>query len=235
MKQILVIAWREITRLRKRFGGGASPIAVVALLAVLGLSAYTMRDTVTLGSGLYRIGVAGEVPPIQDSRFAVQEVSAEQGKTMLDQYILDVLIVDDQVFSRTDDKSQYAIRALKQYLETQELIRVGNSYPQGEAFPLRVGINYLAPSQLLGQGEAEGDALADVTDTQGIQKPVQRRLFAFFQRFDEVLCGLLTHALQSGQRFHIEHIQTRHIINQAVVHQLFHQLVTQALDIHGTP
>ena len=157
MKQILVIAWREVTRLRKRFGGGASPVAVVALLAVLGLSAYTMRDTITLGSGLYRVGVAGDVPSIQDNRFAVQEVSAEQGKTLLDQHILDVLIVDDKVYSRSDEKSQYAIRALKQYLETQELIRVGNSYPQGDAFPLRVGINYLAPSQPPAQGEAEGE------------------------------------------------------------------------------
>ena len=35
MNQILVIAWREVTRLRKRFGGGASPLAVLLLLTVL--------------------------------------------------------------------------------------------------------------------------------------------------------------------------------------------------------
>ena len=51
MNQILVIAWREVTRLRKRFAG-ASPLVVLLLLSVLGLSAYYLRDTVALGSGL---------------------------------------------------------------------------------------------------------------------------------------------------------------------------------------
>ena len=100
MNQILVIAWREVTRLRKRFGGGASPLAVVALLAVLGLSAYYLRDTVSLGSGLYRVGVSGDVPTISDSRFAVMEVDAEQGQTLLEQKVIDVFIDGSQVYSR---------------------------------------------------------------------------------------------------------------------------------------
>ncbi len=156
MNQILVIAWREITRLRKRFGGGASPLAVLALLAVLGGSAYFLRDTVSLGSGLYRIGVSGDVPAINDSRFAVMDVSEEQGKVMLEQKTIDLLIVGPQVFAREDDKSQYAVRALKQYMEKAELVRVGNSFAQGEAFPLRVGINYLGAEQPQGQVEAGG-------------------------------------------------------------------------------
>ncbi len=82
MNQILVIAWREVTRLRKRFGGGASPLAVLALLAVLGMSAYFLRDTVSLGSGLYRVGVSGDVPSIQDSRFAVLKVDCRRGKNI---------------------------------------------------------------------------------------------------------------------------------------------------------
>jgi len=147
MNQIFVIAWREVTRLRKRFGGGTSPIAVLLLLAVLGLSAYFLRDTVSLGSGLYRIGVSGKVPPIQDSRFAVVAVDIEEGKALLKGHVIDVLIDGAQVISREDDKSQYAVRALKQYMEKQELIRVGNSYAQESAFPLRVGINYLKTSQ----------------------------------------------------------------------------------------
>lgn len=156
MKQILVIAWREVTRLRKRFGGGASPLAVIALLAVLGLSAFALRDTVSLGSGLYRVGVSGDVPPIHDSRFAVLPVSPEQGNTLLEQHVIDVLIEGSQVVSRNDDKSQYAVRALKQYMEKEELARIGNSYPENEAFPLRVGINYLSASQAPGQNEAGG-------------------------------------------------------------------------------
>ena len=154
MNQILVIAWREVTRLRKRFGGGASPLAVIALLAVLGLSAYYLRSTVSLGSGLYRVGVSGDVPAISDSRFAVMEVDAEQGQTLLEQKNIDVFIDGSQVFARGDDKSQFAVRALKQYMEKQELIRVGNSFADADAFPLRVAINYFGEDQAAEQAEA---------------------------------------------------------------------------------
>jgi len=147
MNQILVIAWREITRLRKRFSGGASPVAVLILLAVLGVSAYFLRDNVTLGNGLYRVGVSGDVPPIQDSRFEVMEVSPEEGQVLLAEKKLDLLIIDAEVYAREDDKSQFAERALKQYMEEAELIRVGNSFAEDEAFPLRVGINYLGAEQ----------------------------------------------------------------------------------------
>lgn len=156
MNQILVIAWREITRLRKRFGGGASPLAVVFLLGVLGLSAYTLRDSVTLGSGLYRVGVSGGVPAIDDSRFAVMEVSVDEGQKLLAEGNIDLLIVGAQVISREDDRSQFAERALKQYMEKSELVRVGNSFEAGTAFPLRVGVNYLG-AEPLPAGEEAGD------------------------------------------------------------------------------
>ena len=146
MNQILVIAWREVTRVRKRFGG-VSPLVVLLLLAVLGLSAYYLRDTVTLGSGLYRVGVSGDVPPIRDSHFAVVSLQAEAGQTLLDQHMIDLWINGLQVISRADDKSQFAVRALKQYMERQELLRIGNSYAEESAFPLRVGINYLGAGQ----------------------------------------------------------------------------------------
>jgi ABC-type Na+ efflux pump permease subunit len=152
MNQILVIAWREVTRLRKRFGGGASPLAVILLLAVLGFSAFLLRNTVALGSGLYRVGVSGDVPAIQDSRFSVVEVDPVQGKALLEKQSIDVLIVGAKVTYRDDDKSQFAVRALKQYMEKEELVRVGASYPEVAAFPLRVGINYLGPDQAQGPG-----------------------------------------------------------------------------------
>jgi len=154
MNQILVIAWREVTRLRKRFGGGASPLAVLVLLAVLGISAYYLRDTVSLGSGLYRVGVAGDVPLIHDSRFAVVNVNAEDGKALLEDKAIDILIDGLRVISREDDKSQFAVRALKQYMEKEELIRVGNSFAQADAFPLRVGINYLSAEQATARNDA---------------------------------------------------------------------------------
>lgn len=153
MNQILIIAWRELTRLRKRFGG-ASPLAAILLLVVVGLSALALRNTISLGSGLYQIGVAGDVPPIHDNRFRVIKVDVEQGRTMLNQHVIDVLIDGTQVFSRDDNKSQYAIHALKRYMEEEELARIGNTYPESEAFPLRVGINYLNASQTPGQNEA---------------------------------------------------------------------------------
>jgi ABC-type Na+ efflux pump permease subunit len=147
LNQVFVIAWRELTRLRKRFSGSSSPLAVLALLTVVGLSAFALRNTFSLGSGLYPIGVTGNVPPIEDSRFTVIPVELEQGRTLLSQQAIDVLIDGTQVISREDNKSQYAIRALKQYMEEAELARVGQAYPESEAFPLRVGINYLSASQ----------------------------------------------------------------------------------------
>jgi ABC-type Na+ efflux pump permease subunit len=145
MRQILTIALREITRLSKRFSGSASPITVVLLLAALGLSSFVARDAITLGNGLYRVGVAGNVPPIQDSRFAVTTLDPARGSELLDQGKIDVFINGAQVLYRKDDKSLYAVSALKRYLEKQELTRVSTAYEYKLAFPLRVGIHYLDP------------------------------------------------------------------------------------------
>jgi ABC-type Na+ efflux pump permease subunit len=147
LNQILIIAWRELTRLRKRFSGGMSPLAVVLLLGVVGLSAFALRNTISLGSGLYQIGVAGDVPAIHDSRFTVIPVDVEQGERLLNQHSIDVLIDGNQVLSRSDNKSQYAVHALKQYMEEAELARISSTYPGSQAFPLQVGINYLSASQ----------------------------------------------------------------------------------------
>jgi ABC-type Na+ efflux pump permease subunit len=158
LNQILVIAWRELTRLRKRFGRSASPIAVLSLLVVVGLSAFAVRNTISLGSGLYQIGVTGDAPPIHDNRFMVIQVDLGQGRTLLNQHSIDVLVDGPQVFSREDHKSQYAIHALKQYLEEEELTRIRNTYPESQGFPLRVGINYLSASQAPGQNGASSTA-----------------------------------------------------------------------------
>ncbi len=170
MNQILVIAWREVTRLRKRFGGGASPVAVLLLMAAVGLSAFALRDAVSLGSGLYRVGVSGDVPAIQDSRFAVVEVNPDEGRALLETKSIDVWIDGAQVISRTDDKSQFAVRALKQYMEKEELIRVGNSFAEEDAFPLRVGINYLNPNQLPA-GTLQGGETAPVVKPEEVIIP----------------------------------------------------------------
>jgi len=151
MQQILVISWREIFRLRRRFRGGVSPLAVVVLLAVIGLSAFALRDSVSLGNGLYRVGVSGDAPLIKDSRFSVVAVDALEGEKLLKEHVIDAWVAGAQVKSREDDRSLFAVKALKQYLETQELLRVGSSYPAESAFPLRVGINYLIDPRLAQQ------------------------------------------------------------------------------------
>jgi len=123
VNQILKIAWREVGRISKRFGGTTSPLVALSFLIVLGFSAFVLRDTITLGSGLYQIGVSGDVLPIHDTRFIVVQAYGEQGRRLLEQKNIDVLIDGTQVFSREDEKSQYAIRALKQYMENAELTR----------------------------------------------------------------------------------------------------------------
>jgi ABC-type Na+ efflux pump permease subunit len=154
LNKILVIAWREVSRIRKQFGSRASALVVIAFLLVLGFSGFALWNTLSLGSGLYQIGVSGSVPLLRDSRFVVIKVEPEVGKTLLAQHHIDVLIDGTQVLSRQDKKSQYAIRALKQYMEKEEVERVGNAYPESDAFPLRARLNYLGAS-----GQTNGDGI----------------------------------------------------------------------------
>jgi len=124
------------------------------------------------GSGPYQqafqrqcqIGVSGDAPTIKDGRFTVIQVDADEGKRLLEQSHIDVLIDNKQIISRDDEKSQYAVRALKLYLENEEITRIGNSYPSDDAFPLRAGIHYLNPAQATGQAGADGSALINEAD-----------------------------------------------------------------------
>jgi ABC-type Na+ efflux pump permease subunit len=156
VSKVLVIAWREVTRIRKQFGSRASLFVFLAFLLVLGFSAFALWNTLSLGSGLYQIAVSGNVPPIRDSRFVVIKVDVEQGETLLEQHRIDALINGSRVLSRQDSKSQYAIRALKQYMEKEELERVGKTYPESDAFPLRARLNYLGAEQASGQTNGSG-------------------------------------------------------------------------------
>lgn len=156
MNKIFVIAWREVSRIRKQFGSRTSFLVVIAFLSVLGFSAFALWNTLSLGSGLYQVGVSGDVPALRDSRFVVIKVDAEQGKTLLEQQRIDVLIDGRQVIARSDNKSQYAVRALKQYMEKEELERVGNAYPEADGFPLRARLTYLGAEQASGQTNGDG-------------------------------------------------------------------------------
>jgi ABC-type Na+ efflux pump permease subunit len=156
LNRVLVIAWREVSRIRKQFGSRTSTFVVLAFLLVLGFSAFALWNTLSLGSGLYQIGVSGNVPPIRDSRFVVIDVDVEQGQRLLEQQRIDLLIDGSRVLSRQDSKSQYAVRALKQYMEEQEVERVGNTYAESDAFPLRARINYLGTADPANGGSTSG-------------------------------------------------------------------------------
>jgi len=143
MRQIWTIALREVTRLRQRFSGGVSPLAILILLVGLGVLAFALRDTSALGNGLYRVGVSGDAAEIRDSRFSVMRVDAATGAALLEQRALDVLVDGGQVIAREDDKSRYALGALKRYLERQQIVELGATQEITRAFPLRVQVNYI--------------------------------------------------------------------------------------------
>lgn len=153
MRQILVISLRELTRLQKRFRDGVSLAATAIILLLLGASSFALRDSVSLGAGLYRVGVTSDAPAIRDSRFASLPVaSLEEGQRLLEMSQVDILVTGAEVIQRQDERSQFAVRALKQYIEREEILRIGTEYPAESAFPLRVGINYLGR---LGSGQAQ--------------------------------------------------------------------------------
>ena len=130
-------------RLRKHFRGGASPLIVILLLALLGASAFALRQASLLGNGLYRLGISGDVPAITDPRFSVRQLDPAQGQNLLNQGAIDVYIAGDEVFSRPDEKSQNAVGALRKYFEKEEIERISNEVEPQLAFPLRIGVGYL--------------------------------------------------------------------------------------------
>jgi ABC-type Na+ efflux pump permease subunit len=163
VNEIRSISLREISRLRQRFSGAASPLAVLLLLGAIAFTAFTLRDAATPGNGLYRVGVSGDAPRIEDNRFVVDRVDAAQGEQLLKEGAIDVLINGAQLISRTDDRSQYAVHALNVYLKKQEVQRISQVYDYNRSFPLRVDIYYPAPAPANPGGAA---ANAPVPQTQ---------------------------------------------------------------------
>ena len=78
-----------------------------------------------------------------------------------------------------------------------------------------------------------GSLFTDLQDPQGKQKTPQPHGLGVFQRGDQVIRRFLTHAFQAGHLFCFEPVQIRHGGNQLLIHQRIHQLVAQAINIHG--
>lgn len=139
---------REVFRVRRRFSGGVSPLLVLLLLGALGLIGFFLRDTVTLGYGLYRVGVMSGAADIRDRRFVVTPVEPEDAQALLEQRAVDVVVDSVQVLARADNKSQYALGALKRYLSKQQIVELAASQEITRAFPLRVQVYDIdAPAQ----------------------------------------------------------------------------------------
>jgi ABC-type Na+ efflux pump permease subunit len=142
MSNILTIARREITRLRTSFKGGARPVVLLILTGSFLVAYLAFRQGAVQGKGLYRAGVSPDGPPIQDSRFDPITVVPSDGYAMLESGAIDVYVDGARVAHRDEEKSLYAISALKLYLEKQELARIENSYKIEQGFPLRIEVNY---------------------------------------------------------------------------------------------
>jgi len=72
-----------------------------------------------------------------------------------------------------------------------------------------------------------------MADAQGKQEARQRGLLGFFERRQHVLGRFLGHALQRNQRGQAQSVQVGQCADHVGIHQLVHQLVAQALDVHG--
>ncbi len=151
MHTILTISQREITRLRTRFTGRARPLLFVILIGTFLLAYIAFRQGSVRGRGLYRVGVAPDLPAVQDPRFDSITVSADESAARLQSQALDAYIDAGQVQHDGDAKSLYAVGALKLYLETQELARIEQEYAAEIAFPLRVEAAYFPAEQAIRQ------------------------------------------------------------------------------------
>jgi hypothetical protein len=144
MWNVLIIAKREITRFRTRFSGSSRGIIVLVLLASLLVSYFIAQSGFSLSRDYYTIGVSPEAPYIGDSRFNVIVMGPAEGYRQLHDRTIDAYVYGDRViareYSRNDPRSQYAVGALKQYLDAEELDRLKTEYVNDvdNAFPLRI-------------------------------------------------------------------------------------------------
>lgn len=159
MGTILTIAKREITRLRSRFRGGSRSVVALILAASLLIAYLAFRQGAFRGRGLYRVGVSPDVPPVRDSRFDSITVAPSLGYSMLQAGEIDVYVDGPRVSHREEEKSLYATGALKLYLETQELARIGEDYETDRAFPLRVEIDHFPVDSASGDAEIVAPSL----------------------------------------------------------------------------
>lgn len=145
MRNIWVIARREVTRLRSRFTGRSRLFVLGILVFAALLSTVIYHHGPFISKAFYDIGVSPDGPPVTDARFHVLTAPESTGYSMLAQDRIDLFVPPGEVIARPDDQSQYTAGAFKQYIERQELLRLSEAYRDdlGRAFPLRIEIHRL--------------------------------------------------------------------------------------------
>lgn len=169
MKNIPIIATREVKRFTTRFRGGSRAIILVILAASLLVSYFVASSGLTMSKGMYTVGVSPTGPAIEDSRFNLIGVDKAEGYAMLTRHSLDAYVDTDTVYGRNDDRSRYAVGALKQYLEKQELNRITEEYDLDQAYPLRIETHYLAANETTA---AQGESISSVIGPTPAATPV---------------------------------------------------------------
>lgn len=163
---IFSIARRELFRVRSRFQGGARSMLIVVFLAAASLSYLAWQKGATVQMGVYRVGVSPNGPVLADGRFITTTLDPVSGFAQLRLGQQDLYVEADRVVAREDDRSQYALGAVKQYLAEQELLRLSEEYAPEEAFPLRITVQENSVTAVvrdnLGSGDAEADSAAAV-------------------------------------------------------------------------
>jgi len=143
MKNILVISKREVSRLRSRFRGRSGIIILAVVVLSVVISYMVSQQGFILNQGFYPVGVSPDSGVPSDKRFNVVVLDPAAGRAMLDEKTIDIYLSGDSTEYRRDERSQYAIGALKQFLKKQELVRISNEYDIDRAFPLRIEVNHL--------------------------------------------------------------------------------------------
>jgi ABC-type Na+ efflux pump permease subunit len=140
IQSVFTIAKREMRRVSSRFQGGSRRLVIVIFLTVLTLSYLAFGREAMANRGIYRVGISPDSPVFEDDRFIISVHDPILGKERLAKGALDVYIDGDQVMGRNDDRSQYAIGALAQVLQKQEIIRIAATFEIDQAFPLRIEV-----------------------------------------------------------------------------------------------
>jgi hypothetical protein len=97
----------------------------------------------SFNQGIYVIGASPDAPKIGDARMTVVVLGYADGLRELQQGNIDAYLNGRNVISRNDDRSQYAVEALGQYLEANELRRIASAYDLNRSFPLRIQVQKL--------------------------------------------------------------------------------------------